>query len=223
MRVDVQALQQWQRQQATQIVLQDDFVEPVNWIGGADVGFEAQGSITRAVIVVLHYPSWHLVEYQVARVPTTLPYIPGLLAFREYPGLLAAWRHLQHLPQLLLVDGQGIAHPRRLGIASHFGLLAQVPTIGIAKRRLFGRLEPVGEEHNAVVPLWDGIQQLGWGWRSKKRCRPLLVSPGHRVSLTTALLWAQRCSQGYRLPEPIRWADAIASKRPLAAGLPGSL
>lgn len=208
----IQELQQWQRQQATKVILQDNFPTP-RWIGGADVGFEEQGQITRAAIVIFAYPSWQLLEYQIARVPTNMPYIPGMLAFREYPALSAAWQKISHRPQLLLVDGQGIAHPRGLGIASHFGLLADVATIGVAKQRLYGHAKAVGEHVDSVVPLWKDQQQLGWCWRSKQRCRPLYLSPGHRISLASTLLWARHCTKGYRLPEPIRWADAIASRR----------
>lgn len=175
--------------------------------------------MTRAAIAILRYPSLELVEYQISRVETSLPYIPGLLSFREYPALLAAWAQLQQRPDLVFVDGQGIAHPRRLGVASHFGLLVDVPTIGVAKSRLCGHFQPLESDNGAVQslaaqPLIDGDEQLGWVWRSKARCNPLFISPGHRVSVASALTWVQRCMAGYRLPEPTRWADAIASNRP---------
>lgn len=108
--------------------------DPPTLIGGADVGFEQEGEVTRAAMVLLSYPSLELVEYQVARVATTMPYIPGFLSFRETPALLAAWEQLSQKPNLLFVDGHGISHPRRLGVASHFGLLVDVPTIGVAKK-----------------------------------------------------------------------------------------
>ncbi len=120
---------------------------------------------------------------------TSLPYIPGLLSFREYPALLAAWAQLQQRPDLILVDGQGIAHPRRLGVASHFGLLVDVPTIGVAKSRLCGDFLPLHQDVGAVQPLFDNDEQLGWVWRSKIRCNPLFISPGHRVSVGSALAW----------------------------------
>ncbi|MBX9497061.1 deoxyribonuclease V [Yersinia enterocolitica] len=213
--VDTKALRAEQLQRASEISLQDDIAsESVRFIAGADVGFEQQGEVTRAAIAVLRYPSLELVEYQVARVATSLPYIPGLLSFREYPALLAAWAQIQQRPQLVFVDGQGIAHPRRLGVASHFGLLVDVPTIGVAKSRLCGHFEPLGDDNGALQPLIDADEQLGWVWRSKKRCNPLFISPGHRVSVGSALEWVQHCMAGYRLPEPTRWADAIASNRP---------
>ncbi|MFA3762755.1 deoxyribonuclease V [Yersinia sp. 2466 StPb PI] len=213
--IDTKALRAEQLQRASEIILHDDFDSgSVHFIAGADVGFEQQGEITRAAIAILRYPSLELVEYQVARVATSLPYIPGLLSFREYPALLAAWGQLQQRPQLVFVDGQGIAHPRRLGVASHFGLLVDVPTIGVAKSRLCGHSLPLESDNGALQPLIDGDEQLGWVWRSKVRCNPLFISPGHRVSVSSALAWVQACMAGYRLPEPTRWADAIASNRP---------
>lgn len=218
--MDTKALRTEQQQRASEVILEDDCIdEQVRFIAGADVGFEQQGEVTRAAIAILRYPSLELVEYQISRVETSLPYIPGLLSFREYPALLAAWAQLQQRPDLVFVDGQGIAHPRRLGVASHFGLLVDVPTIGVAKSRLCGHFQPLENNNGAaqplaVQPLIDGDEQLGWVWRSKARCNPLFISPGHRVSVASALTWVQRCMAGYRLPEPTRWADAIASNRP---------
>lgn len=216
--MDLAALRQQQIELASSVIREDRFdVDPPQFIAGADVGFEQGGEVTRAAIVLLKYPSLELVEYKVARIATTMPYIPGFLSFREYPALLAAWDMLSRRPDLLFVDGHGISHPRRLGVASHFGLLVDVPTIGVAKKRLCGRFEPLGDEVGEKLPLIDKGEQLAWVWRSKKRCNPLFVATGHRVSVDTALLWVQRCMAGYRLPEPTRWADAVASGRPAFA------
>ncbi|RKQ38638.1 deoxyribonuclease V [Enterobacter sp. R1(2018)] len=216
--MDLAALRQQQIELASSVIREDRFdVNPPALIAGADVGFEQGGEVTRAAIVLLKYPSLELVEYKVARIATTMPYIPGFLSFREYPALLAAWEMLSRKPDLLFVDGHGISHPRRLGVASHFGLLVDVPTIGVAKKRLCGRFEPLGDEVGEKQPLIDKGEQLAWVWRSKKRCNPLFVATGHRVSVDTALLWVQRCMAGYRLPEPTRWADAVASGRPAFA------
>ncbi|MGP6489952.1 deoxyribonuclease V [Duffyella gerundensis] len=213
--MDIQALRAEQIERAAQVVRHDDFeVMPPRLIGGADVGFEEGGDVTRAALVLLEYPSMKLVAHTVARVATTMPYIPGFLSFREYPALLAAWQQLDQHPDLLFVDGHGISHPRRLGVASHFGLMVDVPTIGVAKRRLCGKFAVLSEEPGARQPLMDKGEQLAWVWRSKKRCNPLFVSTGHRVSTDTALEWVERCMGGYRLPEPTRWADAVASRRP---------
>lgn len=212
MAIDTQQLRQQQVELAQQVILNDEFVPP-RFIGGADVGFEQDGTVTRAVIVVLSWPELQLVEYQIARIPTQLPYIPGLLSFREVPGLMAAWEKIQQKPDLVLVDGQGIAHPRRFGVACHFGLLADVATIGVAKSRLCGDDVELNAEPESVEMLKVAQEQLGWGYRSKKRCNPLYLSPGHKVSFISSLEWVKRCIQGYRLPEPTRFADGIASNR----------
>ncbi|MBK0035611.1 deoxyribonuclease V [Erwinia sp. S43] len=219
--MDIAVLRDQQRALAADVILQDDFdVMPPRLIGGADVGFEQGGEVTRAALVILEYPSLRLIEHQVARIATTMPYIPGFLSFRETPALQAAWQQLAHRPDLLLVDGHGIAHPRRLGVASHFGLLVDVPTIGVAKKRLCGAFTPPDAEPGSCQPLMDKGQQLGWVLRSKARCNPLFISTGHRVSQATALKWVENCLQGYRLPEPTRWADAVASRRRAFTSLP---
>ncbi|NPE53154.1 deoxyribonuclease V [Dickeya dadantii] len=213
--MDMQALREEQRDKAVQVIRHDDvpFEQPT-LIAGADVGFEQDGAVTRAALAVLTYPSLQLVEYQIARIPTIMPYIPGFLSFREYPALLAAWEQLQHRPDLLFVDGHGVSHPRRLGVASHFGLLVNVPTIGVAKRRLCGQFAPLEDAVGSRQPLLDKDEQIGWVWRSKACCNPLFVSTGHRIGVDSALQWVMRCMNGYRLPEPTRWADAVASNRP---------
>ena len=213
--MDLTSLRAQQLKLASSVIRDDRFIsDPPDLIGGADVGFEQGGEVTRAAMVLLKYPTLELVEYQVARIATTMPYIPGFLSFRETPALMAAWQQLSHKPDLLFVDGHGISHPRRLGVASHFGLLVDVPTIGVAKKRLCGKYELPSSEVGALAPLMDKDEQLAWVWRSKARCNPLFISTGHRVSLQSALGWVQRCTQGYRLPEPTRWADAVASERP---------
>jgi|SRR5476649_1099915 len=213
--IDTRALRDEQRILADRITLQDppDFPTPT-LVAGVDVGFEQGGDVTRAAVAVLRYPSLELVEYQIARVPTVMPYIPGFLSFRELPALLQAWQQLTSRPDLVLVDGQGIAHPRRLGVASHFGLMIDVPTIGVAKSRLCGQFLPLGEELYSQQALYEGDEQIGWVWRSKLRCNPLFISPGNRISMESALYWVEHCMRQYRLPEPTRWADAVASNRP---------
>nr|WP_217904361.1 deoxyribonuclease V [Serratia marcescens] len=209
------ALRAEQLRRAAEVIRYDELpAEPPAFIAGADVGFEQEGAVTRAAIAILRYPSLELVEYQVARIATVMPYIPGFLSFREYPALLAAWGQLRQKPGLIFVDGHGVSHPRRLGVASHFGLLVDVPTIGVAKKRLCGKFAPLDAAVGALSPLEDKGEQLGWVWRSKARCNPLFISTGHRVGADSALEWVQRCMAGYRLPEPTRWADAIASRRP---------
>lgn len=210
--IETKLLRQEQLEKAQQVILVDDFAMP-GLIAGADVGFEQQGTVTRAAIVVLTWPDLKLVESQIARIATTLPYIPGFLSFRECPALLAAWHKLQYKPDLVLVDGQGIAHPRHLGVASHFGLLVDTATIGVAKSRLYGEHTFLDEAAGSHQPLMENMQQLGWVLRSKKRCNPLYISPGHKVSVASSLWWVEQSLKGYRLPEPTRIADGIASNR----------
>lgn len=216
MKFDIQKLKAIQLDYAKRVIRYDDFdfVMP-KLIAGTDVGFEDNGMITRAAIAVLNYPDLTLLEYQIVRVPTEFPYIPGYLSFREYPALVAAWQKLHCTPDLVIVDGQGVAHPRRLGIASHLGLVLDMPTIGVAKRRLCGTHNRLSAEVGSNTPLMDRDEQIGFVLQSKTRCNPLYISSGHRISNMTALTWVQRLLRGYRLPEPTRWADAIASQKPL--------
>lgn len=215
MSINLAQLKLSQQQLADQVSLMDNFNPTIKLIGGTDVGFEQDGKVTRAAIVTLTYPDFVVVEYHIARLETSFPYIPGYLSFREYPALLNAWQQLKQKPDLLLVDGQGVAHPRRLGIASHLGLLLDMPTIGVAKRKLCGQYEVQPKLAGKVTPLLDKQEQIGWVLQSKNNCNPLFVSAGHRISQTSALHWVNQCLRGYRLPEPTRWADAIASNKPL--------
>lgn len=215
MSINLEQLKLTQQQLAEQVNLTDDFNSSITLIGGTDVGFEDEGKTTRAAIVILTYPDFDVVEYHVARLKTEFPYIPGYLSFREYPALLSAWEQVEHKPDLLLVDGHGVAHPRRLGIASHLGLLLNMPTIGVAKKRLCGHYNPLPKVAGQVTPLTDKQQQIGWVLQSKNNCNPLFISSGHRISQASALNWVNLCLRGYRLPEPTRWADAVASNKPL--------
>ena len=195
---------------AAQVEIRDR-LPPVRFIAGVDVGFEADNTVTRAALVVLSFPGLEVVERRLAKLPTTFPYVPGLLSFREAPAVLKAYEQLEQKPDLMLCDGQGIAHPRRLGIATHLGLWLDVPTIGVAKKRLVGKHEPVGQEKGDWVPLLDRDERIGTVLRSRSGCNPLYVSPGHRVSHDTALDWVLKCLTRYRLPEPTRQAHHLAS------------
>jgi deoxyribonuclease V len=203
-----------QRRLAAHVLVADRFGE-IRRVAGVDVGFEQQNTITRAAVAVLDYPSLSLSEYAIAREPTRFPYVPGLLSFREVPAVLAALEKLSVLPDMLLCDGQGIAHPRRLGIASHLGVLLDLPTIGVAKSRLIGSHEEPGEEKGAWEPLLDKGEEIGCVLRSRTRVKPLYISPGHRVGLESAREWTMACLTRYRLPETTRWAHRLASGPPL--------
>ncbi len=202
-----------QAQLAAQVSLQDALAEPLRTVAGFDVGFEDQGATTRAAVVLLDADSLQPLEAHVARLPTSMPYVPGLLSFRELPALLQALAMLARTPDLAMVDGQGIAHPRRLGIAAHFGVATGLPALGVAKTLLVGRFEAPGPERGARSPIVHRGEVVGCALRSKPRCNPLIVSPGHRVSLETAVQLTLRCLAGYRLPEPTRLADRLASRR----------
>ena len=190
-----------------------DRLGPVRRVAGVDVGFEANGAVTRAAVAVLAYPELALVEAAVARRPTEFPYVPGLLSFRELPAVLEALDRLREPPDLLLCDGQGIAHPRRLGIASHLGLLADLPSIGVAKTRLCGVYTEPPNERGAWAPLRADGEIVGAVLRTRPGVKPLYISSGHRIGLETAIGYVMGCCTRYRLPETTRWAHRLASGR----------
>jgi deoxyribonuclease V len=190
-----------------------DRIGAVRRIAGVDVGFEQDGRVTRAAVAVLEYPGLALVEQVVVRVATTFPYVPGLLSFREAPAVLAAFERVRIAPDLILYDGQGIAHPRRFGIASHVGLLLDCPSIGVAKSRLVGAHRMPATRRGAWTPLRDAGELIGAVLRTRAGVKPLYVSIGHRVSLETAVRWTMACVTRYRLPETTRWAHRLASAR----------
>jgi len=198
---------------SAEIVCRDDF-GPVARVAGVDVGFEGNGATTRAAVTVLAFPSLQLETSAIARLPTRFPYVPGLLSFREIPAVLAAMERLNVRPDLLLCDGQGIAHPRRFGIASHLGLLLDIPAIGVAKTRLIGRHDEVPDERGAWVPLKAGSETIGAVLRTRRGVKPLYVSPGHRIGLESSIAWVMACLTRYRLPETTRWAHRLASEKP---------
>ena len=189
----------------------DRLPQPVRHVAGIDVGYEEDGSVTRAAVAVLSFPELQLVGQSIARIPTRFPYVPGLLSFREAPAVLAALTQLETLPDLVLYDGQGIAHPRRFGIASHLGILLDLPTIGVAKTRLIGEHEDVPDERGAWEPLMDKGEMIGAVLRTRPKVAPLYVSIGHRISLETAIHWTPACTTRYRLPETTRHAHRLAS------------
>ncbi|WP_053838712.1 deoxyribonuclease V [Xanthomonas graminis] len=203
---------------AKQVRLHDEVPHPPRWLAGFDVGFEDEGRVTRAAAVLIDADTLQPQQAEIARVPTSMPYVPGLLSFRELPALLAALALLRQRPDLVFVDGQGIAHPRRLGIAAHFGVVTGLPSIGVAKKLLAGRYDEPGPQAGGRSPIVHRGDTVGWALRSKPRCNPLIVSPGHRVAVYSALDWTLRYLRGYRLPEPTRLADRLASRRGERAG-----
>ena len=210
--MDASRARRIQRDTATQVRLSDD-LPPVRTVAGVDVGFE-NADTARAAIVVLDYRTLEPLDYALARLPVAFPYVPGLLSFRECPVILRALEQLRVAPDVLLCDGHGIAHPRRLGIAAHLGVLTGLPAVGVAKKRLTGRHGEVPEGRGEWTPLLDRAgDTLGAVLRTRVGTRPLIVSPGHRTDLATALELVMACTTRYRLPETTRWADGLASNR----------
>jgi deoxyribonuclease V len=202
-----------QKQLAFEVIAEDTFAAPVEKVAGIDLGYDAENDTSRAVVVVLKFPELELIETSEALLPIQFPYVPGLLSFRETPVAIKALEKLQNAPDLILCDGQGLAHPRRFGIACHIGLLADVPTIGVAKSLLVGRFENLGEERGSTAPLVHKNEQIGVALRTKNKVQPVYVSTGHRVSLATAVEYVLQCTPKYRLPETTRLADKLASYR----------
>lgn len=201
-----------QEQLRKQVIVSDCLGE-VKYVAGVDVGFEDNYEISKAAVAVLSYPELELIETAIARIPTAFPYVPGYLSFREIPVILAALPKLKIIPDLILCDGQGIAHPRRLGLASHLGILLDLPTIGVAKSLFIGKHEPVPLVKGSWQPLIDQEETIGVVLRSRTKVKPLYVSVGHKISLATAINYVIGCLTKYRLPETTRWADKIASSR----------
>src|SRR4030042_543824 len=194
---------------AKQVIAEDEVITP-RLSARIDISASDAQGVARGAVVVLSYPEFGIVEVKVAEGKIRFPYVPGLLSFRESPLILAACEKLCCLPDLVLVDGQGIAHPRRLGLASHVGLFLDLPTIGCAKSILCGQHQPVGEETGSHAELLDKGELVGAALRTKSGVKPIYVSVGHRISLASALQWVIRCCHGHRLPEPTRMAHLAA-------------
>ena len=188
-------------------------VDTIATVAGIDVGFENKGAITRAATAILSYPELNLMEYQIARRPTCFPYVPGLLSFREAPAALDALVKLKRRPDVILCDGQGLAHPRRFGLACHIGVLLDLPSVGVAKSRLLGTHGDVPNKRGHYAPLMDGNEPIGAVLRTRVSVRPIYVSIGHRIDLENAVELVMNCTTRYRLPETTRWSDRIASGR----------
>jgi deoxyribonuclease V len=185
-------------------------------VAGVDVGMA--GDVARAAIVVLSYPSLEPVEQRLAEVPVSMPYVPGFLSFREAPAILAACGDLDIEPDLFVFDGQGVAHPRRFGIASHVGVILDKPSIGCAKSRLCGTHHDPAAESGSYSYLYDGDEIIGAVLRTRTNVSPVYVSVGHRMDLDTAMEYVMGCCTRYRLPETTRYAHRVASGEQVDAG-----
>jgi deoxyribonuclease V len=207
--VTIAEAEEIQQALASQVVRRNELNTP-RLIAGVDISGEDRSGMVRGAVVVLRFPELVLVERSMAEQRIGFPYVPGLLSFRETPLILAACEGLTLSPDLFIADAQGIAHPRRLGLASHLGLLLDVPTIGCAKSILCGRHDDLGEEPGSYAPLFDDSEIIGAALRTKQGVSPVYVSIGHKVDLDAALHWVMACLRGYRLPEPTRLAHLAA-------------
>ena len=205
-----------QKRLAAQVVREDEPID-VRRVAGVDISVDRGRGVGTGAVVVLSYPGLEIAEVAVAQAPLTFPYVPGLLSFREVPVLRAAFERLSGAIDLLLVDGQGLAHPRRFGLACHLGLLLDVPAIGCAKSRLLGEHDAPDEAAGSRADLLDRGELIGSVLRTRTGVKPLFVSLGHRIGLAAAEEWLLRCCRGYRLPEPTRLAHQAAGGRDIVA------
>jgi len=193
------------------VVLHDDFSR-VDLIAGADLSLDKRSNMGFAGVIVYAFPDLDEVERRHARCKLTMPYIPGLLAFREAPALLRAFAKVEHEPDVIMFDGQGIAHPRGMGIATHMGMILDKPTIGCAKSRLIGSFEEPGPEVGDHSRLAQDGKTIGVVLRTRRNVKPIFVSQGHKISLKTCVDITLQCSDGYRIPKPTREADRFVGE-----------
>jgi len=219
-RVTTARARQIQLELAPRVSREGTVVNP-RFIAGADVSVSRWARTGTAALVVLSYPALELAEVQVVSGNIDFPYVPGLLTFREAPLVLAAFEKLRVTPDLLIVDGQGFAHPRRIGLASHLGLCLGIPVIGCAKSRLSGEYVEPDFERSSFSPLVDAGEVIGAAVRTRSGVKPVFVSVGHKISLEDSIRWVLACCRGYRIPEPTRLAHQAAGgflrlEKPLA-------
>jgi deoxyribonuclease V len=198
---------------AKRVVLRDGFNKPLRTVAGFVAAPEDDGTRTCAAAVLIDADSLDLIDAQVAHVANTTAFVPGLLSFHVMPALLRVLGMLVSPPDLAMVDGHGIAHPQRFGIAAHFGLAADLPTIGIAPKPLLGTAAALHQVRGAYTPLREHGQQIGWLLRSKPEVAPIVVSPGHRVAMASAADLCMRFTQSEREPEPVHMAQRLAARR----------
>lgn len=193
-------------------IIREDRLNEVRLVAGVDMAINEEHETARAAVVLLSFPDMEIVERHIYEEPIRMPYVPGLLSFREAPPVIGAFKKLRHQPDLVMADGQGIAHPRRIGIASHLGLWLDLPTIGCAKSILRGHYnkDELGEEVGSWQPLIDKKEIVGAAVRTRTRVNPMFISIGHRISLETSIHYVLACGKGYRLPEPTRQADKLS-------------
>jgi deoxyribonuclease V len=201
------------------LILHDgDFPVRIKTIGGADISYSKKSDLFYAAVVLMDFPSLEVLEVQSAVERAPFPYVPGLLSFREGPALLKIFETLEKMPDAVIFDGQGIAHPRGVGLASHMGLFLDIPTIGCAKTRLIGRYGEVGKEIGDYADLFLDGRIVGAVLRTKKKVRPVFISPGHKIGVRKSIEIILDCCRGYRLPEPVRRAHIAVNEIRIKAG-----
>ena len=211
--ITVAEAQSLQKQLAEQIVLEGNPSEKqVRKIAGADMAFSRKHNLAFGVVAIYSFPDFEILEIQRGVKKIDFPYVPGFLSFREAPLLLDLFENLRNIPDIVMIDGQGIAHPRRLGLAAHIGLFLQIPTIGVAKSRLFGKYTEPGPSKGDWSWLWNGDEKIGVVLRTRDNVKPVFVSPGNMISLEGARDWALKCAIKYRIPEPTRIADKLVGQ-----------
>ena len=181
-------------------------------IAGADVSYSLKDQLFFAAIVILRYPDLIEIESAVARGKVTFPYVPGFLTFREAPVLLKAFEKIKHRPDVVMFDGQGIAHPRSVGVATHLGIILNIPTIGCAKSRLIGNHNLVPEDRGATVPLKINNKIIGAVVRTRSKVKPIYISPGYKITLNESVDIVLKTSPKYRIPEPTRKAHLLVNQ-----------
>ncbi|UCE98525.1 MAG: deoxyribonuclease V [Dehalococcoidia bacterium] len=206
---DIHKLKEIQKQLALKVFRGGEVISPKH-IAGVDIAIVHESKIANAAVVVVSYPGLQPVEIETIQGELEMPYIPGFLSFRESPLILTVCSKLKTTPDLMIVDGQGIAHPRKMGIASHIGLILDKPTIGCAKSRLYGHCSTPGEEVGSYTKIVDNNETIGATLRTKRGVKPLYVSVGHKINLKNAIFWVLQCCRNYRLPEPTRLAHLAA-------------
>lgn len=200
-----------QKMLAKKVIKEDQFAK-ISYVAGVDVAYCKHSDNIVAAIVILEADSLHVVESVAVQDTVVFPYVPGLFSFRELPPIVKAFRQLKTPPQLIVCDGQGIAHPRRFGLASHLGVLFDIPTIGCGKTRLVGEFQEPELKRGSHSLLIDAGEVIGGVLRTQDNIKPIFVSIGHRISLTTACAWILKLSPKFRLPETTRQADQLVNK-----------
>ena len=209
--LDAAAARELQRELAERVIL-DRPLAPYETIGGADVSYNKRSTTLYAAVVVLRADTLEVIDRAGVVAEAKFPYVPGLLSFREAPPVIEAFEQLSVRPEVLMCDGQGIAHPRRLGLASHLGLWLEMPTIGCAKSHLFGEHEEPGPTRGQWSPMTDGDETIGAVLRTRDRIKPLFVSPGHLCDLEGAIAAVLASTRGYRLPTTTRMAHQYVNE-----------